>query len=185
MPPRRQKLRLDCGLCTLRSWEPGDRSSLIQHANSPNVALNLRDSFPSPYTEDDAITWLEQMTGPLAGRHWAIDVEGAAVGGIGLTPEDDLHQGTTEIGYWLGEAWWGRGIATAAVATLTRHALTRLGFRRVYATTLLRNAASQRVLEKAGYVREGVLRRSAIKQGVVLDQAIYSFVDTDLYGMDH
>lgn len=171
---------LDCGPCRLRAWRRDDVASLLRQADNPNVAANMRDRFPHPYTEADAAAWLEQATGEPAGTNWAIDVDGEAVGGIGLMPQQDFNRGTAEIGYWLGEAFWGRGIVTAAVIALTSHALRTLGYRRLFATTLIRNTASQRVLEKSGYVREGVFRRSAVKEGLVLDQVIYSFVESDL-----
>lgn len=137
----------------------------------------MRDRFPNPYTEADGRAWLELATETeVRETNWAIEVDGEAAGGIGLEPQGDINAGTAEIGYWLGEAVWGRGIATAAVAALTRHALTALGYRRVFATAFVENAASRRVLEKCGYRLEGVMRRSAVKNGRVVDQALYGVV---------
>lgn len=175
-------IRLDCGLCVLRPWRYDDLDSLVQHANNSKVAANLRNSFPHPYTEADGRAWLELATTDLSEWRWAIEIKRNAVGGIGLMPQEDINIGTAEIGYWLGETFWGRGITTAAVQVLTRHALTAFGYRRVYAWAFGRNAASQRVLEKAGYMREGLLRGSAIKHGEVLDQVLYACVDGDLPG---
>ncbi|MGC1273459.1 MAG: GNAT family protein [Planctomycetaceae bacterium] len=172
--------RLDCGLCVLRPWRHDDLALLVRSANNLKVAANLRDRFPHPYTEADGRAWLELATTDLSEWRWAIEFEEEAVGGIGLMPQNDINTGTAEIGYWLGEPFWGRGITTTAVKVLTRHALTALGFRRLYAWAFGPNVASQRVLEKAGYVREGLLRRSAIKHGEVLDQTLYAFVDGDL-----
>ena len=110
---------------------------------------------------------------PLA---FAIDVGGDAVGGVSLRPGEDVERYGAEIGYWLGVAYWNRGITTDAVRAVTTHALTTLGLLRVFALPFTRNAASARVLERVGYEREGVLRRSAVKDGEVLDQYLYAAV---------
>jgi RimJ/RimL family protein N-acetyltransferase len=107
-------------------------------------------------------------------------VHGEAVGGIGLTLKNDVERCSAEIGYWLGEAVWGRGIATAAVQALTDYGFKAFGLTRIFAVPFANNPASMRVLEKVGYVREGVMRRSAIKGGVVLDQVLYAITDQDL-----
>jgi ribosomal-protein-alanine N-acetyltransferase len=107
-------------------------------------------------------------------------VENEAVGGIGLERKSDVERCSAEIGYWLGEDIWRRGIATAAVGALTSYGIEVLSLSRIFATPFANNPASIRVLEKAGYVREGVLRRSAIKEGVILDQVLYAIIDQDL-----
>ena len=99
---------------------------------------------------------------------------GVLAGGIGLLPGEDIHILTAEIGYWLGEPFWGRGLATAAVSAFTAHAFANLGLRRVFARVLDWNPASARVLEKCGYVLEGRLRRGAIKDGKVVDELLYA-----------
>ncbi|MDQ3833907.1 MAG: GNAT family N-acetyltransferase [Actinomycetota bacterium] len=111
---------------------------------------------------------------------FAIEVENEAVGGIELELKSDVERCSAEIGYWLGEDVWGRGIATAAVGALTRHGIEVLSLYRIFATPFADNPASIRVLEKAGYVREGILRRSAIKEGVILDKVLYAVTDQDL-----
>ena len=170
------RITLDCGLCLLRPWRFEDLASQVRHANNPRVAATMRDRFPHPYTEADGREWIAFATSNLAEPNWAIEVGGAAVGGIGLMPQSDINAGTAEIGYWLGEEYWGRGITTAALTALSRHALVELGYRRLYATAFVENVRSRRVLEKAGYVLEGILRRSAIKQGRVHDQALYAIL---------
>ncbi|HEX6986895.1 MAG TPA: GNAT family N-acetyltransferase [Planctomycetaceae bacterium] len=180
--PNAPDFRLDCGPCVIRPWRGDDLPALLRYADNPKVAANLRDRFPHPYTEADARAWLAFVAADAEGVHLVIEVAGGFAGTIGLEPQKDVNAGTAEIGYWLGEPFWGRGIATAAVRALTRHALTTLGYRRLFATALMTNAASRRVLEKAGYRLEGVLRRSAVKNGRVLDQALYAIVDEDLAG---
>ena len=107
---------------------------------------------------------------------FAIIVSGAAVGGLGFELKTDIERYSAEVGYWLGEAFWGRGIATAALKTATQYALKTYGLNRIFALPFSENLASIRVLEKTGYRREGVMRRSAFKNGRFLDQAIYACV---------
>ncbi len=173
-------MQLDCGPCALRSWQPGDEDALVRHANDRDVWLNLRDCFPHPYTHADAAAWVRLATSRTPETDFAITVDGQAVGGIGLIVRDDIERTSAEIGYWLGRAFWGRGLATAAVRGLTEHAFRRHALTRVYALVFAENAASIRVLEKAGYRCEGRLRRSAIKDGVVRDQVLYAITDLDV-----
>jgi RimJ/RimL family protein N-acetyltransferase len=141
----------------------------------------LRDRFPHPYTRAHAEQWTaytQQQSSPQT--LFAIEVEDEAVGGIGLECKSDVERCSAEIGYWLGEDLWGKGIATAAVEALTSYGFEVLSLSRIFATPFGDNPASIRVLEKAGYVREGVLRRSAIKEGIILDQVLYAITDRDL-----
>src|SRR5919206_1949976 len=167
-------MEVDLGVCTVRPWRAGDAASLVRHANNRRIWRNLRDRFPHPYTPADAEAFLRSVIGTTPETSFAIAVEGAAVGGIGLTLAEDIHRRTAEIGYWLGEEYWGRGIATAAVRAVTEHALTSQDLRRVFALPFAENRASARVLEKAGFALEGVLRSSAVKDGRVLDQLLYA-----------
>ena len=175
---------LHCGPCIIRRWRADDIPALLELANNPKIAANLRNRFPHPYTEADARSWFEFAVRDTSAFHLVIDVGGQFAGSIGLEPQSDINTGTAEVGYWLGEPFWGRGIATAAVRGLTRHALTTLRFRRLFATCLAHNAASRRVLEKAGYRLEGITRRSALKNGVIYDQALYAFIAEDLPSPD-
>jgi RimJ/RimL family protein N-acetyltransferase len=138
----------------------------------------MRDQFPHPYTREDAEEWITFVEQRNPQTYFALEVHGGAVGGIGLTLKSDRC--SAEIGYWLGEAVWGRGIAAAAVQALTDYGFTAFGLTRIFAVPFANNLASMRVLEKGGYVREGVMRRSAIKEGVVLDQVLYAITDQDL-----
>lgn len=167
---------INCGTCAIRSWQPGDENNLPRHANNRAIWLNLRDRFPHPYTPDDARQWIDSVIGQEPETNWAIDVAGEAVGGIGIILHDDIERGTAEVGYWLGETYWGRGITSAALRAVTDHAFGQFGLLRIFAMPFAHNAASARVLEKAGYQYEGTMRRSAIKDGVVLDQLLYACV---------
>ena len=168
---------LECGPCTIRSWRTDDEERLPVHANNRKIWINLRDQFPHPYTRADAQRWLQHVTVVTPETNFAIDVNGEAVGGIGLVLQDDVERCSAEVGYWLDEQYWGRGIATAALKTLTDYALKNLNLTRVFALPFARNDASIRVLEKSGFTCEGCLRRSAIKDGVVLDQLMYAKTD--------
>lgn len=163
---------IDAGLCTLRPWRSGDLHDLVRAANDRDVWLNLRDSFPHPYTEADGLVWLSM--GPTNPFNFAIDVDGRAAGSIGFTPGDDVHRVSAEIGYWLGRSYWGRGIASAAVKAASDWAFAHHDWRRIFAGVFAPNVASMRVLEKAGYQREGVLRHAVVKDGQVLDQIQYA-----------
>lgn len=165
--------------CTLRTWWPGDKASLVRHANNANVSGNLRDSFPHPYTDADADAWLSWVAELKPETHFAIEVDGSAVGGIGFRSETDVHRRSAEIGFWLGEAHWGRGIMTEAVRTVTAYALENFDLCRLHAEVFETNPASARVLEKAGYVREGRLRRSVTKAGRTFDAFVYAYVRED------
>jgi ribosomal-protein-alanine N-acetyltransferase len=168
------KLTLD--KCIIRPFERGDELSIVRHADNRNVWINLRDHFPHPYTTAHARAWIEEQIRSHEENHWAIEVDGHATGGIGLSPRMDVHRLSAEIGFWLGEAYWGRGIMTEAVGAVTRYAFHTRGFIRVFAEVFEWNPASMRVLEKNGFAREGVLRRSATKAGHVIDQVLFAAV---------
>ena len=174
------QMRFDCGCCMLRPWAAGDEPSLVRHANNYKIWRNLRDGFPHPYTLVDAKQWISFAQQQSPQTLFAVEVGGEAVGSVGLFPKSDIERLSAEIGYWIGEATWGKGIATAAVRTLSTYGFKELGLTRIFAVPLVSNPASMRVLEKAGYVREGVLRRSAIKEGIVLDQVLYAITDMDV-----
>ncbi|MGQ0384514.1 MAG: GNAT family N-acetyltransferase [Gammaproteobacteria bacterium] len=169
-------MRLDCGSCVVREWRESDRASLIRHANNRKVWRNLKDRFPHPYGEAEADWWLGQARAHPEKTGWAIEVDGMAVGGIGLVPGSDVHAKSAHIGYWLGEPYWGRGIMTDAVRRVTEHAMNGLGFLRLEAPVYEWNPASMRVLEKCGYQREGVLQRSVFKDGQLIDSVLYARV---------
>jgi len=162
--------------CSVRSWRPDDLGSLVANANNRNIWLNLRDRFPSPYTRRDGREFIRLARSLQPESMFAIAVDDQAVGGIGFTVLTDVERVSAEIGYWLGEPYWGRGIVTEALVAVTRYAIDACRLTRIYALPFASNKASCRVLEKAGYVLEGHLRRSAIKDGHIVDQMQYSFI---------
>ena len=160
----------------LRPWRREDAASLVRHADNRNVWINLRDTFPHPYTPADARQWLERVTAIRPATHFAIAVGGDAVGGIGFEPQADVLRRSAEVGFWLGEPFWGRGITTAALVALSAHAFAAADLVRLYACVFEWNPASMRVLEKAGYVREACLRHAVVKDGRIIDQYVYALV---------
>jgi len=161
----------------IRNWLPEDAPSLAHHANDRRIWLNMRDAFPHPYTLADAEAFLVRAASMVPVTYFAIAVDEAAVGGIGYTLHDDVERVSAEIGYWLGTAFWGRGIMTSALAAVTAHAFGKHPeLRRIYAVPFGGNGASLRVLEKAGYRLEGRMRQSAIKDGTVIDQLLYATI---------
>jgi [ribosomal protein S5]-alanine N-acetyltransferase len=169
-------MKLTLRTCEVRSWQPRDVSSLVMHANNRNVSINLRDRFPFPYSRRDGREFIKMARRTKPESFFAIAVDGEAVGGIGFVPHQDVERVSSEVGYWLGEPFWGRGITTEALIAITRFAIATHGFTRLFALPFAHNEASCRVLEKAGYVLEARLRRSAIKEGQICDQLQYAFI---------
>lgn len=162
--------------CTLRPFRTSDAASLARHADNRQIWRNLRDLFPHPYTVADATAYIARVAGETPLTRFAIDVDGAAVGSVSLKVGSDIERRSAEIGYWLGESYWGRGIVSAAVGAATAYAFRELDLLRVFAVPFVRNSASARVLERAGYRLEGTMRCSAVKDGEVLDQHLYAAV---------
>jgi len=160
----------------VRGWEWRDLNAIVRHANNRNVWINLRDRFPHPYTVNDARRWLETVVNEKPLTSFAIAVQDEAVGGIGFTVQPDVARRSAEIGYWLGEEFWGRGITTEALIAVTDYAFSNYDVCRLYAHVFDWNVASARVLEKAGYVFEGRLRKSVTKDGQTIDQLMYAII---------
>jgi RimJ/RimL family protein N-acetyltransferase len=167
---------LDLGDLQVRSWRKADLDALLRHANNPKIAANLRDQFPHPYTRRDAIDYLNFVRDQRPERSFALQHGDEAVGALGFQIGVDISRVSAEIGYWVGESFWGRGLATRAVGAITDWAFSEYRLTRVFAMVFAYNAPSIRVLEKAGFQKEGILRRSAMKNGVVLDQVMYAKV---------
>lgn len=167
----------------MRPWTHADAGSLVEQANDIEIARHLRDRFPHPYTARDARDFLKHAAAAQDPSNLAIEVEGRAVGAIGYVPGTDVERFSAEIGYWLGKAFWGRGITTEALELVTLHAFRELNFLRLFALPFADNAPSARILEKAGYVREGLLRSSCVKYGEPKDQLLYARVNSEWRGV--
>ena len=169
-------MELQIGDWALREWRADDIPSLVRHANNRNVWINLRDRFPHPYTKADGEAWLALRAKDVAQTQFAIASPGEAIGGIGVELQSDDHRRSAEIGYWLAEPFWNRGIMTLAARAMTEYAFAAFDLVRIYATVADRNPASARVLEKAGYSLEGHLRKSVVKDGKLVDELLYAIV---------
>jgi RimJ/RimL family protein N-acetyltransferase len=162
--------------CVIRSWSLNDAPAVQRYANNRNIWINLRDLFPHPYTLDDAQGFLRHVLTEDPITTFAIARPSEAIGCIGLRMGCDVHRKTAEMGYWLGEPFWGQGIMSEAVAALARFAFETFDLNRIYAEPFANNPASARVLEKAGFVREARLSANVFKDGKRLDSFLYARV---------
>jgi RimJ/RimL family protein N-acetyltransferase len=169
-------MRIPLARALVRDWRRDDAEALARHANSRAIWRNLRDRFPHPYTLAHARDWIGGILDEPKRTVFAIEVDGEATGGIGLHTGSDVHRLSAEIGFWLGEAAQGRGIATDAVRAVTEWGFAELGLRRIHGQVFAWNPASVRVLEKAGYVLEGRLRNAVVKDGEVVDLFVLAAV---------
>ena len=168
----------------IRPWRSADSASLAEALNNKRVLDNLRDGLPFPYTEEDARSYIGYVLSADARElaAFAIEYEGLLAGSISLTRGVNIHRRTAELGYYVGEPFWGRGLATRAVGEICRYAFTNWDVLRVFAEPFAHNAASRRVLEKNGFLLEGVLRANAVKGGRVADMCMYSLLSPALGG---
>lgn len=173
-------MRIELGKYAIRDWGKGDARAIAKYANNRNIAMWLRDGFPYPYALSDAQAFLSVVLHQEVRTAFAIATAREAIGGIGLEFGKDVHRFTAELGYWLGEPFWGRGIMTEAVRHFTAWAFENFAVYRIYATAFDGNAASIRVLEKAGFQQEGHLHASVLKNGRILDQWLYARIKEGL-----
>jgi [ribosomal protein S5]-alanine N-acetyltransferase len=158
----------------LRDWTVSDAGPLVKHANNPRIAASMRDAFPSPYTPEDAKRFIKLATSDGPDLFLAIDIGGEAIGGIGIHLKSDVRCRSAEIGYWLSESFWGRGIVSDAVSSLLPVAFGRYDIVRLQAGIFSNNPASMRVLEKCGFIREAVHKKAIWKNGHLLDEVVYA-----------
>jgi [ribosomal protein S5]-alanine N-acetyltransferase len=164
----------------LRPWSIDDASQLAEIANNKNIADNLRDLFPHPYSIRDARQWLRSIL-PVNSppTNFAVIFDNSIVGNIGILTKQDVYRKNIEIGYFVGEKYWGQGIAVRAIKAITSYAFSNFDIVRVYAETYADNPRSRRALEKAGLRLEAILKNSIIKNGVIKDSCIYSVLKED------
>jgi ribosomal-protein-alanine N-acetyltransferase len=167
-------MRIDFPGGQIRPWHAADAKPLVPLADNRNIWLNLRDRFPNPYGLADAKRWVRQASDQKPVCHFAIEYDGALAGGIGLIPGEDVHHRSAEVGYWLGEPFWGRGLMTHALTAFSNFAFPAYDLSRLFALVLEWNTASTRVLEKVGFALEGRLRKSAFKDGKEVDEFLYA-----------
>lgn len=158
---------------TLRPWNKLDAESLAKYANNSNIACWLTDMFPHPYSIDDAKSYIA-LAEANPQTLLVIDVEGEAVGSIGIFPERDIHRLNAEMGYWLAEEFWGHGIMPEAVKRMVKHTFDNFDIERIFARPFHTNIKSQNVLKKAGFEFEARLEKVLIKNDELLDELIYA-----------
>lgn len=159
---------------TLRPWAISDVDSLVKYANNFHIAKWLTNKFPHPYTEEDGKNFIAFATSDHPSTIMAIDINGEACGGIGLHPQSDIHCKNAEMGYWLAEPFWGNGIITKAILQMVDYGFITFDINRIFARPFGTNIASQKVLEKAGFVLEGRFKKTLFKNGEHEDELVYA-----------
>lgn len=168
--------------CKIRKWELTDAKDLAAAISNEKVQDNLRDGLPYPYTEQDGVEFISAMLSANEEETFAfaITVDDRVVGSIGVFRQGNIHRQTAELGYYIAEAYWGRGIMTDAVRQICAYVFDKSDIIRIYAEPFAYNIASCRVLEKAGFQYEGTLRSNAVKKGRVIDMKMYSLLKEEL-----
>jgi len=166
----------------LRPWRPEDAETVAIAADNPKIAANLRNVFPHPYSLADAEWYINDCVAQGEERQLtrAIVINGRAAGSIGVFVKDDVYEKSAELGYWLAEEHWGKGVMTEAVRRICREAFGRFGIIRVFAEPFADNQGSRRVLEKAGFTYEGTMRDGVFKYGQVHSYCVYSLLREEL-----
>lgn len=162
----------------IREWKIEDKTELAKNLSNMNILNNLRDGLPYPYTEDDAEDFIRAMLSADKEKTFAfaITLDGKAIGSIGVFRQENIHFRTAEMGYYIGEEYWGNGYTTKAVKQACSFMFENTDIIRIFAAPFAHNTASCRVLEKAGFICEGVLKSNAYKNGNIVDMKLYALV---------
>lgn len=165
-------------VCKIRKWKMEDAEPLATALNNPNVQDNLRDGLPMPYTAEDAREYIAAMLAADSNTTFAfaIEADGMAVGSMGVFRQQNIHSRTAEMGYYIAEPYWGKGLGTSAVKQTCEFVFANTDIVRIFAEPFAYNAGSCRILEKAGFTCEGILRKNAVKNGKVLDMKMYALI---------
>ena len=158
----------------LRPWAITDLDNLVRHANNPSIAQNMMDRFPHPYTKEAGENFINMATAYSPAHLLCIDIDGTAVGGIGLHIGEDIYRKNAELGYWLAETFWGNGIVTEAVRQMVDYGFRHFDINRIYARPFGTNSASKKVLEKAGFQLEGSFEKTFYKNDTYFDEFVYA-----------
>lgn len=166
----------------IRKWQITDAKALAAAISNKKVQDNLRDGLPYPYTEEDGREYISQMLSADENDTFAfaITADDKVIGSIGAFRQRNIHSRTAELGYYIAEEYWGRGIMTEAVKQLCSYVFSHSDIIRIFAEPFAYNTGSCRVLEKAGFRFEGTLRSNAVKNGRVIDMKMYSLLKDDL-----
>ena len=167
--------------CKIRKWKLSDAKDLASVISNKKIQDNLRDGLPYPNTEQDATDYISAMLSEDENETFAfaITTDNKAIGSIGAFRQKNIHKHTAEIGYYIAEEYWGKGLMTEAVKQICSYIFDKSNIVRIYAEPFSYNKASCRVLEKAGFLYEGTLRSNAIKNGKTIDMLMYSRLKTD------
>jgi ribosomal-protein-alanine N-acetyltransferase len=165
-------------LFALREWQQDDIPAIVENANNKKIHDMLRDTFPFPYTENDAKKWITLHLYKSPATSFAITINGKVAGAIGVHQKEDVYRKSMELGYWLGEPYWGKGLAVQAVKEISAYAFTTFDVNRLFACVFAGNIASMRVLQKAGFILEGIHRSAVIKNDRILDEHVYALLKT-------
>lgn len=157
----------------IRPWESEDAAELAAICNNKKIWLNVRDTFPHPYTVGNAVEWIAFTLTQQPVRNMAVVCNGNIAGSIGVMTKEDVYRKSIEIGYFLGEQYWGKGIATKAVSLLLDYINTNFDVMRIYAEVFVHNTASMKVLEKNGFHLEGIRKKAVIKNNVIMDDYVW------------
>jgi len=160
----------------LMPWSLEYAESIACHANNKNIANNLRNTFPSPYTYEDAVNFIKTMINDEISYSRAIVVNNEAVGSIGIHFQNDVYSKSAELGYWLSEEYWNKGIITESIKEITSDGFSKFDIVRIYAEPFACNESSKRVLEKVGFNLEGIKRKSVFKNGKYYDSYLFSLI---------
>jgi ribosomal-protein-alanine N-acetyltransferase len=161
-------------MIVLREYSDSDLDRLVRLANNESVSRYLVYTFPYPYSKNDGEWWISTGSRLNGAITRVVEHQGQLVGSVGISPQIGWRSHLAEIGYWIAEEYWGRGMATAALTQMTDYAFKNLPLRKLYAAVLAPNVASMRVLAKCGYVCEGILKREVQKQGIYFDTHHYA-----------
>lgn len=167
---------MTAGKIKIRPWEIDDHENLVKFANNRKIWDNLADAFPHPYTKEDALQFIKKVNSNEPLKVFAIDLEGLAIGSIGIFQDQDIHRKNAAVAYWLAEPFWGRGITVQAIQLILNYAFVTFDITRIYAKPYGYNKASHRVLEKAGLTLELVIRNGVYKNGEYQDEYVYSIL---------
>lgn len=162
-----------------REFQTNDVEAIVKNANNFQVSKYMRDSFPYPYTKDNAVQWIDFVKKNYSSLFFAIADENELIGGIGAVPQTDVHRFSAEVGFWLGQSHWNKGIITKALPVFCNYLFSKFDFNRLTANVFEGNDASQKVLEKTGFILEGKLRKSVFKENKFVDHYIYGLLKKD------
>ena len=163
----------------IREFHLADVNSIVNYANNYNISKYMRDSFPFPYTETNALNWIEFTKANNSTLSYAIANEVEVIGGISATPQSDVHRFSAEVGFWIGEPFWNQKIISKSLRVFCNYLFSKYNFNRLTANVFEGNDASKRVLEKAGFFLEGTLRKNVFKENKFVDHYIYGLLKKD------